>query len=234
MGRGCNSRNLTMSFHPGPIYEVTLSVDREIIESFDLWLAEHVRDMLAIDGFVDATVFETEDDAGDRLQRVTHYQVESEQKLQEYFDGPAAAMRQDGVERFGDQFSASRRILTGAESAVEEAGSPEHCLNCGESLAGQYCGGCGQRARSRLISLWELISDAFGDLFELDSRLWRTLVPLLVRPGTLTRDYLQGKRARFMPPFRMYIVLSLLFLWCCCLIRGKSSACFSNPRSPKL
>ncbi len=78
-------------------------------------------------------------------------------------------------------------------------------------LAGQYCGQCGQRASSRLISLWELVRDAFGDLFELDSRLWRTLRPLLLRPGLLTRDYLEGRRARYMPPFRMYLVLSLIF-----------------------
>lgn len=85
------------------------------------------------------------------------------------------------------------------------------CLNCGAPIRGQYCGTCGQRASTRLISLWELVRDAFGDLFELDSRLWRTMVPLLVRPGLLTRDYLRGRRARYMPPFRMYLVLSLIF-----------------------
>ncbi len=79
------------------------------------------------------------------------------------------------------------------------------------ALRGQYCGSCGQRARGRLISLWELLQDAFGDLFEIDSRLWRTLIPLLIRPGRLTRDYLEGKRARYMPPFRMYLVLSVIF-----------------------
>ena len=90
---------------------------------------------------------------------------------------------------------------------------PDHpnCLNCGTELQGQYCGSCGQRARGRLISLWELLQDAFGDLFELDSRLWRTLIPLLVRPGKLTLDYLEGRRARYMPPFRMYLVLSVIF-----------------------
>ena len=90
---------------------------------------------------------------------------------------------------------------------------PDHpnCLNCGAELQGQYCGQCGQRASGRLISLWELTRDAFGDLLELDSRLWRTLIPLLVRPGKLTRDYLEGRRARYMPPFRMYLVLSVIF-----------------------
>jgi hypothetical protein len=94
--------------------------------------------------------------------------------------------------------------------AVEESPA-EHCLNCGTVLSGQYCSRCGQRARSRLIRVWELVRDAFGDLFELDSRLWQTLIPLLVRPGRLTREYLRGRRARFMPPFRTYLVLSVIF-----------------------
>jgi len=85
------------------------------------------------------------------------------------------------------------------------------CLNCGTRLRGQYCGNCGQRSRNRLISIWQLLQEAFGDLFELDSRLWRTLVPLLTRPGQLTRDYLEGRRARYMPPFRTYLVLSVIF-----------------------
>jgi hypothetical protein len=87
----------------------------------------------------------------------------------------------------------------------------ETCLNCGTLLQGQYCARCGQRARGRLISIWELTRDAIGDLFELDSRLWRTIIPLMSRPGKLTHDYLIGRRARFMPPFRTYLVLSIVF-----------------------
>jgi len=94
---------------------------------------------------------------------------------------------------------------------MSEPGDSHSCLNCGAPLAGQYCGQCGQRSTTRFISLWGLLSDAFGDLFELDSRLWRTVVPLLIRPGLLTKEYLQGRRARYMPPFRMYLVLSLVF-----------------------
>ncbi|HEY5641946.1 MAG TPA: DUF3667 domain-containing protein [Woeseiaceae bacterium] len=96
------------------------------------------------------------------------------------------------------------------EPAEQSPGNPQ-CLNCGATLLGQYCGNCGQRASSRLISIWELLRDAFGDLLDLDSRLWLTLKPLLIRPGRLTLDYLQGKRVRYMPPFRMYLVLSVVF-----------------------
>jgi len=197
----------------GLIYEVNLSVDKAIIESFDEWLAGHVEEMLRQPGFLGAEVFDVEDDVDGRARRVSHYHVETRTDLENYLENSAARMRQDAVDRFGDRFSATRRVLQEVEAPGGDASAHEHCLNCGRELAGQYCANCGQRSRSRLISLWELLRDAFGDIFELDSRLWRTLVPLLTKPGRLTRDYLEGKRARFMPPFRTYIVLSLLFLF---------------------
>jgi len=195
----------------GPIYEVTVSVDRDIADAFDAWLAEHVREMLEIAGFLKAETFEIEDDDVGRVRRVTHYYLASEEDLENYLAGPANAMRQSGIDRFADKFVASRRVLRRREESDEELRPLPSCLNCGTSLSGQYCGSCGQRARSRLISLWGLIREAFGDLLELDSRLWQTLGPLIVRPGKLTQDYLLGRRARFMPPFRTYLVLSVVF-----------------------
>lgn len=200
-----------MSTVPGPIYEVTHSVDREVVEDFDAWLAAHIEVMLEIPGFVRARIFELDDDEDGRARRVTQYHLESENDLDNYLAGPAGEMRQSAVDRFGERFEAGRRVLRQTEFDHGELVESEACLNCGVTLAGQYCGNCGQRAQSRLISIWELTRDAFGDLFELDSRVWRTLIPLSVRPGKLTRDYLEGRRARYMPPFRTYLVLSLLF-----------------------
>ena len=57
----------------GPIYEVTISVDREIVDQFDAWLAQHVEEMLQISGISRAEVFEQEDDSQGRARRITHY-----------------------------------------------------------------------------------------------------------------------------------------------------------------
>lgn len=200
-----------MTNESGVIYEVSLDIEPDIIGEFDTWLAGHVDDMLTIPGFISARTFVLDNSDDGKARRVTHFHLESEADLERYLSGPAAVMRQAATERFGDRFSASRRILHAMPSGGSAAAAVEHCLNCSTPLAGQYCANCGQRARSRLISLWELISDAFGDLFELDSRLWRTLIPLFARPGLLTRDYLEGRRVRFMPPFRTYLVLSIIF-----------------------
>lgn len=200
-----------MANAPGPVYEVSLGIDREAAADFDEWLASHVREMLELPGFVRAVTFAAEDDDPDRVRRITQYFLETDEALEAYLAGPAEAMRQEALARFQDRFVATRRVLHHADTAEETSTPVEACLNCGALLTGQYCAHCGQRARTRLISIWELVRDAVGDLFELDSRLWQTLIPLTVRPGRLTREYLLGRRARFMPPFRTYLVLSLGF-----------------------
>jgi hypothetical protein len=200
-----------MSVNSGLIYEVTLSIESDIVDTFDGWLANHVEEMLAIPGFISANVFALDDDENGNAQRVTQYILESEGHLESYLADQSAEMRQSGIDRFGDQFMATRRILRETDIADGHVMAIENCPNCGKALSGQYCGNCGQRARSRLISMWELLTDAFGDLLELDSRVWKTLGPLLVRPGKLTYEYLQGRRASYMPPFRTYLVLSILF-----------------------
>jgi len=200
-----------MTSAAGPVYEVTLDVDREISEEFDAWLEQHVREMLEIAGVVSAETFHAKVDRAGRVGRVVRYFLESDQALEDYLTGPAEAMRRATELRFANRFTAGRRVLRQAGQAERTAEPVEACLNCGARLQGQYCARCGQRAHGRLISIWELVRDAVGDLFELDSRLWRTIIPLIFRPGTLTREYLIGRRARFMPPFRTYLVLSIVF-----------------------
>lgn len=60
-------------------------------------------------------------------------------------------------------------------------------------------------------SLWHFMQVAAEDLTHADSRLWRTLAALLFRPGYLTREFLAGRRARYLPPVRLYLVLSVTF-----------------------
>ena len=195
----------------GPIYEVTINVDREIVDEFDAWLARHVEKMSHISVIVHAEVLAPSDDIEGRARRIAQYHFASDADLEQYLADRAAAIEKSALDRFEGRIDATRRVLRHFDIADGEFLPVEVCLNCGTALSGQYCGSCGQRAASRLISIWELLRDAFGDLFELDSRLWRTLIQMMIRPGRLTRDYLEGRRARYMPPFRMYLVLSIVF-----------------------
>jgi uncharacterized protein DUF3667 len=85
------------------------------------------------------------------------------------------------------------------------------CANCGAPLSGAYCSACGQRDEPHIHSLWGFLSEAAESVTHADSRVWRTLWPLLVKPGFLTKEFLEGRRARYLPPFRLYLVLSVAF-----------------------
>lgn len=200
-----------MTTRSGPIYEVTLFVDSKVVADCDRWLEEHVRQTQRNTNVADCHAHAIPDDRTGRAGRICQYRFASDEALDEYLDDSATAVDAEIASLFDTHAEIRSRVLR--EELVHDVslGEAPNCLNCGAHLRGQYCGHCGQRSRSRLISLWELISDAFGDLFELDSRLWQTVVPLLLRPGRLTYDYLQGRRARYMPPFRMYLVMSLIF-----------------------
>jgi hypothetical protein len=85
------------------------------------------------------------------------------------------------------------------------------CTNCGGSLTGEYCSACGQRHEPHIHSMSHFAGEAFESITHADSRLWRTLWFLLAKPGRLTREFFDGRRATYLPPFRLYLVISVAF-----------------------
>jgi hypothetical protein len=78
-------------------------------------------------------------------------------------------------------------------------------------LRGEFCSTCGQRTRDLHQPVGAMVSQVSEDLFNLDSRFIRTIVPLLLKPGEVTRRYLAGHRVAFVPPLRSYLVAALVF-----------------------
>ena len=197
------------------LYQVDIELDPAIAGEFDAWVPGHVDDILRISGFAHADILVRDEVAdGPRKgwqRRSVHYRVREKAQLDTYLNEHAPAMRAQAVERFGEHAIFERRTLTQSAHRTPGEVRLEYCQNCGAVLSGQYCAACGQRARVRIISLWHLIREAVGDLTHLDSRLWRTMGPLLFKPGLLTNEYLAGRRARFIPPFRLYLGLSIIF-----------------------
>ena len=86
------------------------------------------------------------------------------------------------------------------------------CKNCATELAGEnYCPVCGQKGDTHVLTFRELLEELADGLFNTDSRLWRSLIPLALMPGRLTIEYLRGRRMYYLPPFRLYLILSVLF-----------------------
>lgn len=201
-----------MILNDGPLYELrVVAITDAAIPGMDDWLRDAIRRSLQEEGIVSARAVESDVSDAETLDRILLFQATDDATLDALRDGFFSALDATAAEQFGNQVSIESRVLRADVSREISPGESPVCLNCGTRLRGQYCGHCGQRSRSRLISIWQLLREAFGDLFELDSRLWKTLLPLFARPGRLTRDYLEGRRARYMPPFRTYLVLSIIF-----------------------
>jgi hypothetical protein len=83
------------------------------------------------------------------------------------------------------------------------------CANCGTPLMGHYCHECGQQGHLH-NRLGHLLHEFVEGIAHFDGRLWRTLPLLAWRPGRLSRDWIEGKRARYVAP--LHIFLFALFL----------------------
>lgn len=94
------------------VYEVNLRVERSIAPAYAQWLRAHVEQMLALPGFIAAELFE-DPDGGDaaHLAWCCQYRLVDDAALDRYLREHAPRMRADGVTRFGDRFSATRRVL---------------------------------------------------------------------------------------------------------------------------
>src|SRR5665213_2685917 len=89
--------------------------------------------------------------------------------------------------------------------------APAHCKNCGAALAGRFCHHCSQAGDVHVPTTRELVHELLEGLTHSDSRLWRTLTTLWFKPGKLTTEFVAGRRVAYLPPFRLYLILSIVF-----------------------
>jgi len=89
------------------------------------------------------------------------------------------------------------------------------CLNCGLGLDEIYnfCPRCGQENTHRMVSVRELIGDFFVNYFSFDTKFFRSAKPFIFHPGRLTQLFAEGKRASYVNPLRLYIIVSVFFFF---------------------
>jgi hypothetical protein len=89
--------------------------------------------------------------------------------------------------------------------------TPTLCGNCGARLGGAFCHACGQKAVGPDVSLHDFFHEAFEEFAHVDGTIVQTLRLLLTKPGMLTKEFLNGRRARYVSPLRVYLTCSVLF-----------------------
>lgn len=110
----------------------------------------------------------------------------------------------------GIEAAGALATATAAASAIDpdeprREGHGEACLNCGATVTGAYCSNCGQKAHLHR-SVLHAVEEFLHGITHFDSKLWNTLPLLAVRPGKLTREYIHGKRARYVAPVALFLL----------------------------
>lgn len=86
-----------------------------------------------------------------------------------------------------------------------------NCPNCGRALDGAFCAACGQKNTSINPTLHDFAHDFVHELLHVDAKIFRSVRLLLTRPGFLTREYFEGRRARYVSPVRLYLIFSVVY-----------------------
>lgn len=95
-----------------------------------------------------------------------------------------------------------------------------NCLNCGAELHGDYCHACGQKASAHHLGMHDVAHDAMHELLHLDGKILQTMKLLLFRPGQLTREFIEGRRVRYVSPIRLYLTWSVIFFALTAIVPG--------------
>jgi len=98
------------------------------------------------------------------------------------------------------------------------------CYNCGIRLGGAFCANCGQKAQNLDPSLGHFLHDLTHELLHVDGKIFKSVWVLLARPGVLTRDYFEGRRARWISPIRLYLVFSVAYFGFAALVDDEGEA----------
>jgi hypothetical protein len=105
------------------------------------------------------------------------------------------------------------------------------CPNCGTADVRHYCPECGQQMVHLRPTMREILRDFAEEIFHVESRAAQTLRTLTMRPGTLTLDYFEGRRARYIGPVRIYLAMSFVFF---ALVAAKHAWFPSGPGDPSM
>ncbi len=95
-------------------------------------------------------------------------------------------------------------------AAPEPTPAGKACGNCGAPLLGDHCYACGQPVKGLVRHFSSIVGDALDSVFNLDTRIFRTLGPLFAKPGHITREYFEGRRVRYVSPVRLFFFLAIV------------------------
>ena len=95
-------------------------------------------------------------------------------------------------------------------TAPDPGGGP--CLNCGTRRVGPYCHVCGQGDVDPEAGVGALVAESVREGLSWDHRVGRTVRALLTAPGAVSVAWADGRRASFVAPIRLFLVLGAILV----------------------
>lgn len=96
------------------------------------------------------------------------------------------------------------------EDSIPDVNQAHFCFSCNSPITGLYCDSCGQKNDNFRRSIFSLISETLGTVIGFESRIWKTWLAILFKPGLVAREYVMGARSKWSSPVRVYLAMSII------------------------
>ncbi|MYF53027.1 MAG: DUF3667 domain-containing protein, partial [Gammaproteobacteria bacterium] len=120
------------------------------------------------------------------------------------------------------------------EQPITEVEVVATCDNCKAELTGLYCSQCGQKNTHYNRSVFLVIGDFVKELFDVDSYVFKSLFTLFFKPGRLSAEFRNNKRARYIRPIRLYLFSSLMFFAIVAITAAQNNSSTANAANAEI
>lgn len=87
------------------------------------------------------------------------------------------------------------------------------CKNCAAVVETKFCPECGQKTDFHRISIGHLVHDVIHAVTHADKGFLLLVKKLLIHPGTIAREYVEGKRKKYFNPLTFLVISSAIMAY---------------------
>lgn len=86
------------------------------------------------------------------------------------------------------------------------------CKSCNNQFTGSYCNICGEKVINQEDKRFKyFIGEFINAISFADSKFWRTLRSIMVDPGSFSKNFIEGRRKKFMRPISLFLFANMIY-----------------------